>query len=249
MLYGDNQASIVIALNPVANTRSKQIDIRFHYVRDLVERESIRIEHVPSLSMAADGLTKPLTPVMFERFIGLLGLVTRPLVNNTSLLIRNCHTRFSPLNSHSLPTCSLLSLITSPWSLLSSPQTLPPPGMPKQYTSKGKNSLQPVIDVFDLSGRAFDSSTPILSSPGLIPILSRNATSALELERDVHTLVQSTRTQPPTLFMSQAISPRRRAIRSLNLKKKKGLQLLHLHQPKGSNSGGPLWYWRKQRRR
>jgi len=58
VLYGDNQASIVIALNPVANTRSKQIDIRFHYVRDLVERESIRIEHVPSLSMAADGLTK-----------------------------------------------------------------------------------------------------------------------------------------------------------------------------------------------
>ena len=98
VLYGDNQASIVIALNPVAHTRSKQIDIRFHYVRELVEREAIRITHVPSLSMAADGLTKPLAPVMFERFIGLLGLTTRPPVNNTSLLIKFCHTKLSPLD-------------------------------------------------------------------------------------------------------------------------------------------------------
>jgi hypothetical protein len=37
-LYGDNQASISIAHNPVGHTRAKQIDIRFHYLRELVER-------------------------------------------------------------------------------------------------------------------------------------------------------------------------------------------------------------------
>jgi len=182
--------------------------------------------------MAADGLTKPLAPVMFERLIGLLGLVTRPLVNNTSLLIKNCHTKFSTLNPHSLPTCSLSSLITSPWSLLSSPQTPPPPGMPKQYTGKGKNSLQPVIDAFNLNNRAFDSSTLIPSSPGLIRNLSRNAINAPELERDVHTLAKSTRTQPLTLFMRRAISLRRQEIRTLNLKRRKDLELLLPHQPK-----------------
>jgi hypothetical protein len=35
-LYGDNQASIAIAHNPVGHTRAKQIDIRFHYLRGLV---------------------------------------------------------------------------------------------------------------------------------------------------------------------------------------------------------------------
>ena len=104
MLYGDNQASIVIALNPVAHTRSKQIDIRFHYVRELVERECIKIQHVPSLSMAADGLTKPLAPVMFERFIKLLGLSTRPFDNATSLFGSS---KFSPSLARSQPFSTL----------------------------------------------------------------------------------------------------------------------------------------------
>ena len=109
VLYGDNQASIVVALNPVAHTRSKQIDIRFHYVRELVERESIRIEHVHSLSMAADDLSKPLAPVMFERLIGLLGLITRPFVNDISLFTRNCHSKFATLDPSTVRQTALLS--------------------------------------------------------------------------------------------------------------------------------------------
>ncbi len=75
-LYGDNQASISIAKNPVGHTRAKQIDIRFHYLRELVERAVVSIEYISTTSMLADGLTKPLAPVAFARFLGMLGLQT-----------------------------------------------------------------------------------------------------------------------------------------------------------------------------
>jgi hypothetical protein len=37
LLNGDNKASIALAQNPVAHTQSKQINIRFHYLREVVE--------------------------------------------------------------------------------------------------------------------------------------------------------------------------------------------------------------------
>jgi hypothetical protein len=76
-LYGDNQASISIAHNPVGHTRAKQIDIRFHYLRELVERSVLSIEYVKTTAMLADGLTKPLPPVTFTRFVDMLGLRSR----------------------------------------------------------------------------------------------------------------------------------------------------------------------------
>ena len=73
-LYGDNQASIAIARNPVGHTRSKQIDIRYHYLRELVERGVVSIVYTTTNSMLADGLTKPLPPTSFVRFLTMLGL-------------------------------------------------------------------------------------------------------------------------------------------------------------------------------
>jgi hypothetical protein len=76
-LYGDNLASIAIAHNPVSHTRAKQMDIRFHYLRELVERSVLSIEYVKITAMLADVLTKPLSPVTFARFVDLLGLRSR----------------------------------------------------------------------------------------------------------------------------------------------------------------------------
>ena len=38
-VYGDNQGSIFIASNPVQESRTKHIDIRFHYIRECVEKK------------------------------------------------------------------------------------------------------------------------------------------------------------------------------------------------------------------
>ncbi|CAG7733176.1 unnamed protein product, partial [Allacma fusca] len=42
------------------HSRTKHIDIRYHYIRDQVENDQVKIEYVPTTQQLADGLTKPL---------------------------------------------------------------------------------------------------------------------------------------------------------------------------------------------
>ena len=61
ILHEDNKACISIATNPGGHhSKVKHIDVRYHFVRDLIEDEVIRVQHCPSDRMLADGLTKPL---------------------------------------------------------------------------------------------------------------------------------------------------------------------------------------------
>jgi hypothetical protein len=71
-LYDDNQVSRTIAHNPIAHAHSREIAIRYHFVRELVERRVILIDYVKTTSMLADGLTKPLPPNSFARFVDTL---------------------------------------------------------------------------------------------------------------------------------------------------------------------------------
>ena len=73
--YGDNQGAIALAKNPHLTERSKHIDISFHYIRDLQERQRVDINYVPTDQMAADGFTKPLAKTQFERFKKMVGMV------------------------------------------------------------------------------------------------------------------------------------------------------------------------------
>lgn len=80
-IYGDNQASISSAYNPIGHSRSKQIDIIYHYLRELVERDEVVIRYVKTTAMAADGLTKPLPPSVFAQFLRLLNLTPAPIMS------------------------------------------------------------------------------------------------------------------------------------------------------------------------
>ena len=70
----DNQGAIAIARNPVSHSRTKHIDIRYHYVREALERGIIDIEYCPTEFMAADLLTKPLPKSRFETLRCMLGM-------------------------------------------------------------------------------------------------------------------------------------------------------------------------------
>lgn len=65
-LFEDNEGSIQIAKNPVSNSNSKHIDVRHHFLRELVERKELDIIHVASEYQHADFLTKPLLQADFE---------------------------------------------------------------------------------------------------------------------------------------------------------------------------------------
>ena len=66
-LFEDNQGAIKIAQNPINNSNSKHIDVRYHFIRELVESREISIIYVPSADQHADFLTKALDVVPFER--------------------------------------------------------------------------------------------------------------------------------------------------------------------------------------
>ena len=70
----DNQGAIALARNPVSHSRTKHIDIRFHFIREAQEQESIDIEYCPTYEMVADLLTKPIPRGQFEKLRTLMGL-------------------------------------------------------------------------------------------------------------------------------------------------------------------------------
>ena len=74
-LYGDNQGALALVRNPELHARSKHIDVQYHYIRELKEREIIAVEYVPTAEMAADCLTKPLKKEPFWRNLALLGMI------------------------------------------------------------------------------------------------------------------------------------------------------------------------------
>ena len=45
----DNEGAINLAANPLSSARTKNIDVRFHFIRELVRTGMIAVEHIPTL--------------------------------------------------------------------------------------------------------------------------------------------------------------------------------------------------------
>jgi len=67
-ICGDNQGSIFIASNPVTEKRSKHIDIRYHYIREVIEHKLTEVFFIDGDKNPADLLTKNLGSVKFLLF-------------------------------------------------------------------------------------------------------------------------------------------------------------------------------------
>ena len=76
IIFADNQEAIRLAKNPIFQRRSKHILVRYHYTRDLIQQGEIKLEYKNTKDMIADGLTKLLGPIAFEKFVGLLRLTS-----------------------------------------------------------------------------------------------------------------------------------------------------------------------------
>ncbi|WVZ93471.1 hypothetical protein U9M48_039446 [Paspalum notatum var. saurae] len=59
-LLVDSTSAISVAKNPVLHSRTKHIDVRFHFLRDHYEKGDIDLIHVVSANQLADIFTKPL---------------------------------------------------------------------------------------------------------------------------------------------------------------------------------------------
>eukprot|EP00253_Pinus_taeda_P014672 PITA_14672 len=65
VIFCNNQSGIRLSENPVFHDRSKHIDIRYHFIRDIVQRGAITLQHIGIDDQVADILTKPLGKVKF----------------------------------------------------------------------------------------------------------------------------------------------------------------------------------------
>ena len=55
--------------------KSKHIEIKYHYIRDMVQRGTVKLQYVAMDEQIADVLTKPLVRVKFEYFREKLGVL------------------------------------------------------------------------------------------------------------------------------------------------------------------------------
>ena len=54
----DSQSAIFLAKNLAYHSRTKHIDVQYHFVRDMVESMKVLLEKVDTLENVADSLTK-----------------------------------------------------------------------------------------------------------------------------------------------------------------------------------------------
>jgi hypothetical protein len=73
-ICADNQGAIFIASNPVSDKRTKHIGVRYHNVREHVERKEVELLYIEGAENPADMFTKNLGHIKFHKFRKHLGL-------------------------------------------------------------------------------------------------------------------------------------------------------------------------------
>ena len=65
IIFEDNQGCIAMTIKPGQHQRTKHIDIRHHFIKDLVDSGQVLLKYLPTDKMLADILTKPLPKPRF----------------------------------------------------------------------------------------------------------------------------------------------------------------------------------------
>ncbi|KAI3735627.1 hypothetical protein L6452_15134 [Arctium lappa] len=74
-IYCDSKSAISITANPVQHSKTKHIDVRYHFIKDHVEKGNIEIHFVQTDFQLADLFTKPLDEKRFQFLISKLGML------------------------------------------------------------------------------------------------------------------------------------------------------------------------------
>ena len=74
-MFYDNTSAIKIAENPVQHSKTKHIDVRYHFIREHVENGSVELHFVLTDKQIADLLTKALNESTFTNMVGELGML------------------------------------------------------------------------------------------------------------------------------------------------------------------------------
>jgi hypothetical protein len=85
VIYCDNQSCIKLSENPIFHHRSKHIDIRYRFIRDMIQKGEVKLQYISTDEQDTNILTKPLVKGKFVFFKDKLGVA-----QNTFLARRQC---------------------------------------------------------------------------------------------------------------------------------------------------------------
>ncbi len=75
-MRADNNGAICLSNDPSFHARAKHIHVRYHYIRELVQDNIIKLKYVCTKDNLADIFTKPLELQPFTKLRNLLHLTT-----------------------------------------------------------------------------------------------------------------------------------------------------------------------------
>ncbi|KAJ9547782.1 hypothetical protein OSB04_020325 [Centaurea solstitialis] len=74
-IFCDNTSAIAIANNPVLHSKTKHIEIRYHFIKDHVMNGDVELHFIPIEYQLADIFTRPLDEKRFNQLISELGML------------------------------------------------------------------------------------------------------------------------------------------------------------------------------
>ena len=75
VLHCDSQSAIHLGKNSSFHSRSKHVDVRYHWIRDVLNDKLLQLEKVHTDENTSDMLTKTLTKDKHEKCRFLVGMV------------------------------------------------------------------------------------------------------------------------------------------------------------------------------
>jgi hypothetical protein len=94
VIHCDNDSCVKISENPMFHDRSKNIEIKYYFLHDKVQKGEVILQYISTNEKKTDILTKPLSKINFSYLRDKMGLMEiAPLVEReemTSSVVREC---------------------------------------------------------------------------------------------------------------------------------------------------------------
>ncbi|KZV24450.1 Aspartyl-tRNA synthetase [Dorcoceras hygrometricum] len=75
-IFCDSQSAVHLTKHQVFHERSKHIDVRLHFIRDILEKGEIQIKKIATADNPADMCTKVLPGNKFEHCLNLVSVIS-----------------------------------------------------------------------------------------------------------------------------------------------------------------------------